>query len=149
MKVFTPRRLREISEIPQEGTAKTAKTPEPTAFGSFGGEGQGGSTEKTSAATPTLTRLETVTSGPPIPDSVLRMSASSVPRLPESLERLVRAASSDALPIGVMKLETGIAPDFKLHVLAWSAAYLCGDTNHALERLHVAHRAWVVSKGLN
>jgi hypothetical protein len=69
--------------------------------------------------------------------------------LSEPLEALVRAASSDTLPPGAVKLEAGIAPDFKLYVLAWAAAYLCGDTEHALERLHVAHRAWLISRGAN
>ena len=91
--------------------------------------------------------------GKTVPDGIHAHSsvrlASSVPRLPEALERLVRAASSDALPAGGITLETGIAPDFKTHVLAWGCAYLCGDTDHALERLRVAYRAWVVSRGLN
>ena len=63
-------------------------------------------------------------------------------RLPWELERLVSAASNGVLPSGSFTLESGIVPDLERYVLAWTCAYVLGDTVHAGSRLWEAHRVW-------
>lgn len=79
----------------------------------------------------------------PQPQSVaIPQPPDTLPRLPWQLERLVSAASSDALPKGTVSLSAGLVPDLSSYVLAWAAAYLTGDTTEPLRRLWEAHRAW-------
>ena len=61
----------------------------------------------------------------------------TLPRLPWQLERLVSAASCNAL-----ELELRGVPDPNRYTLAWAAAYLTGDRDEALSRLWQVRRAW-------
>jgi hypothetical protein len=61
----------------------------------------------------------------------------TLPRLPWQLERLVSAASSNAL-----ELELRGVHDLNRYTMAWAAAYLTGDRDEALARLWAVHRAW-------
>ncbi len=72
-----------------------------------------------------------------------------VQALPDHLAPLIRAASSDALPTGTVRLDGGLVSDLKAFTLAWSAAFLIGDRAHALERLEAANRAWARERGVN
>jgi hypothetical protein len=58
-------------------------------------------------------------------------------RLPWQLERLLQAASSGVLTIGV----TGI-PDTNRYVMAWACEYLAGDKQEALKRLWEVYDLW-------
>jgi hypothetical protein len=66
----------------------------------------------------------------------------TLPRLPFALERLVSAASSDQL--------TGFSFDGVLdingYVRAWACAYLVGDQQHAIDRLHQVQMARELSR---
>ena len=70
-------------------------------------------------------------------------------RLPWELERLVSAASNGILPSGSFKLESGTVPDLERYVLAWTGAYILGDTVQALSRLWEAQKVWTHSRNLN
>jgi hypothetical protein len=73
-------------------------------------------------------------------------------RLPWQLESLIRAATSDTLLSGSIRLESGLIPDLSRHTLAWAAAYLTGgDREDCLGRLWTVWRYWQgqVTKGLN
>ena len=62
-------------------------------------------------------------------------------RLPNALERMVRAASNDALPTGTAKLSSGLVMDLNAYVTRWACAYLTGDTQEASRRLLEAYTA--------
>ena len=86
---------------------------------------------------PTRAALETRYKGVKLPPR-----ADTIPRLPFALERLVSAASSDQL--------TGFSFDGVLdinsYVRAWACAYLVGDQQHAIDRLHQVQMARELSR---
>ena len=70
-----------------------------------------------------------------------------VPKLPQPLIPLIRAAASDLLPGGAFMLKSGgMVPNLNRFVLAWSAIYLTGDHEHALEMLWQARKVWQADK---
>ena len=66
----------------------------------------------------------------------------TIPRLPPPLERLVSAASSDLLSGFTFD---GVG-DINNYVRAWACAYLAGDQQHALDRLHQVQVARELSR---
>jgi len=62
-------------------------------------------------------------------------------RLPNALERMVRAASNDALPSGLTSLPSGLVMDVNAYVTRWACCYLTGDTQEASRRLLEAYTA--------
>lgn len=72
---------------------------------------------------------------------VIFRHSSSVPCLPSPLASMVSAASSGNISGGA-QLPSGIVVDLGAYVLAWAAAYLTGDQDHALTRLKEARGAW-------
>lgn len=60
-----------------------------------------------------------------------------IPRLPDKLEALVRAASGNHLSCTIRGVH-----DVNRYVLAWAAGYLTGDWQQAVEHLWEVHRAW-------
>lgn len=74
--------------------------------------------------------------------SELTSSVGILPKLPSQLEPLIRAASSDLLPKGTVRLESGLVYDLSSYTLAWAAAYLIGDRQHALARLWEVWKIW-------
>ena len=56
-------------------------------------------------------------------------------RLPDTLEWMVRAASNDALPGGLVQLSSGLVMDLNAYTMAWACAYLTGDGEEAKKRL--------------
>ena len=89
---------------------------------------------------PTVRKVQTPS---PQPES------KTLERLPWELERLVSAASNGILPSGSFKLESGTVPDLERYVLAWTGAYILGDTVQALSRLWEAQKVWTHSRNLN
>ena len=65
----------------------------------------------------------------------------SLERLPDSLERMVRAATNDALTTGPAKLSSGLVMDLNAYITRWACCYLTGDTQEASRRLLEAHTA--------
>lgn len=65
----------------------------------------------------------------------------TVPRLPADLATMVRAANAGHLQGGA-ELASGYVPDLGEFVLAWAAAYLIGEHDHAVRRLNEA-LCWV------
>jgi len=65
----------------------------------------------------------------------------SLERLPTALERMVRAASNDALPTGLTQLPSGLVMDVNTYVTRWACCYLTGDTQEASRRLLEAYTA--------
>jgi len=66
---------------------------------------------------------------------------SSLERLPNALERMVRAASNDALATGPAKLPSGLVMDLNAYITRWACCYLTGDTQEASRRLLEAYTA--------
>ncbi len=62
-------------------------------------------------------------------------------RLPNSLERMVRAATNDALAPGPAKLRSGLVMDLNAYITRWACCYLTGDTQEASRRLLEAYTA--------
>jgi hypothetical protein len=71
----------------------------------------------------------------------------SLERLPSELEALIRAATNNSLPAGMVTLESGLCADLNRFVLAWGCSYLTGGVEDALGQLWTAHKAWRVHLG--
>jgi hypothetical protein len=65
----------------------------------------------------------------------------TIPRLPWQLERLVSAASSNALTFTMQGI-----PEPNRYVMAWACTYLASDKVEALKRLWEVYEQWQRSK---
>jgi hypothetical protein len=137
MRMFQPRHVKKVPEIPQEGSVKSAKSPECTPFGTFGTEVLAHSAKKILETRDTI--LEQNREGHQEP---IAKSAKTIDRLPWQLERLLSAAENERLPSGTATLEGGLVPDLNRYTLAWGCAYLRGSVSDALPRLWVVWEFW-------
>lgn len=137
MRMFQPRHVKKILEVPQEGSVKSAKSPESIPFGTFDTEVLAHSAKKILESRETMQDQNMELCQEPT-----AKSAKTIDRLPWELERLISAAENERLPTGTATLESGLVPDLNRYTLAWGCAYLRGSVTDALPRLWLVWRYW-------